>query len=270
MSATAPAISTDPRRGQIQQSRRGSSVNSGRGERIVDIALGSGLLVAGLRRPRSVSGVAMIAGGAWFLSAAATGHFKPYAALGLVRREQRSNAGLIIERSVTIGRPPEQVYAYWRDFSRLPTFMRHLDSVAVTDATRSRWVARAPFGRTVEWDAQITEDRPNQLIAWESLPGTLVPNQGEVHFTEAPGGRGTEVTVRLTYQPPMGTAGAAAARMLMEEPTLQVREDLRRLKAILETGETPTTSNQPHGKLIIGFARGQQPALSGRQKERHP
>ena len=265
MSATAPAIATDPRRGLTQQTRRrGSSVNSGRGERIADIALGGGLLVAGLRRPRSLSGVAMIAGGAWFLSAAATGHFKPYAALGLVRREQRSNAGLIVERSITIGLPQQQVYAYWRDFSRLPTFMRHLALVTMTDNSRSHWVARAPLGRQVEWDAQITLDRPSELIAWESLPGTLVPNQGAVHFTEAPGGRGTEVTVRITYQPPMGTAGAAAARMLLEEPTLQVREDLRRLKAILETGETPSTSDQPHGKLIIGKGRGLESRLAGR------
>lgn len=265
MSATAPAISSDPRRGPTQQTRRrGSSVNSGRSERIIDIALGGGLLLAGLRHPRSVGGVAMIAGGAWFLSAAATGHFKPYAALGLVRREQRSTEGLIVERSITIGLPPQQVYAYWRDFSRLPTFMRHLNAVTVTDNTRSHWVARAPLGRTVEWDAQITTDRPNELITWESLPGTLVPNQGEVHFTQAPAGRGTELTVRLTYQPPLGTAGAAAARMLLEEPTLQVREDLRRLKAILETGETPTTTNQPHGKLVIGKGRGQTSALAGR------
>ncbi|HKV84142.1 MAG TPA: SRPBCC family protein [Ktedonobacterales bacterium] len=263
MSAATPTISSDARRGLTEQTRRrGSSVNSGQAERLLDIAIGGGLVLAGLRRPFSVAGAALIAGGGVFLYAAATGHFKPYAALGLVRNEQRSGAGLIVERSITIGAPPDTVYAYWRDFARLPTFMRHLDAVTTTDGAHSHWVARAPLGRTVEWDAQITEDRPNELIAWESLPGTLVPNQGEVRFSAAPGGRGTELTVRMTYQPPLGAAGAAVARILLEEPTLQVREDLRRLKAILETGETPTVENQPRGKLIIG--KGREVALPGR------
>ncbi|HEV7136050.1 MAG TPA: SRPBCC family protein [Steroidobacteraceae bacterium] len=263
MSAATPTIAGNPRAGQTEQTRRrGSSVNSGRAERILDIGIGGGLVLAGLRRPFSVTGAALIAGGGVFLYAAATGHFKLYAALGLVRAGQRSGAGLIVERSITVGSSPETVYAYWRDFARLPTFMRHLETVTTTDETHSHWVARAPLGKHVEWDAEITADRPNKLIAWQSLPGTLVPNQGEVRFMAAPGDRGTEVTVRMTYQPPMGSAGAAAARMLLEEPTLQIREDLRRLKAILETGETPTTDNQPHGKLIIG--KGREVALPGR------
>src|SRR5579859_958941 len=236
------------------QSRRGrTSINSGWGERLADFALGGGLIVGGLQR-RSLLGGALILGGGWFLYAGATGHFQPYAALGLVR-EGGSGSGLVVERSITIGKPREQVYRYWRDFAHLPTFMRHLEAVTTSDGRRSHWVAKAPLGRQVEWDAEITTELPNELIAWESLPGARVANRGEVRFADAPGGRGAELSVRLTYAPPLGTAGAAVARLFTEEPNQQIDEDLRRLKAILETGETPTTENQPHGKVVIGKER---------------
>lgn len=251
----ATAVPESARSSAFEQSLRGpGSINSGRSERLLDVALGSALIFAGLRR-RSLFGGALVLGGGWFLYAAATGHFQPYAALGLVREGGRSDNGLVVERTATIGVPREQVYRFWRDFSHLPSFMQHLEAVTILDTTRSHWVAKAPLGRHMEWDAEITAERPDELIAWQSLPGARAPNRGEVRFAEAPGGRGTEVTVRLTYKPPLGTAGAAFARLFAEEPGQQIADDLRRLKAILEAGEAPTTQQQPHGKLIIGTGR---------------
>jgi uncharacterized membrane protein len=136
-----------------------------------------------------------------------------------------------------VGRPVEEVYAYWRDFENLPRFMRHLEVVRVIDDRRSHWVARAPAGKTVEWDAEITEDRPNELIAWHSLEGADVHNGGSVRFLRAPGGRGTEVRVEIEYVPPLGKLGSKIAMLWREEPGQQVQDDLRHFKQVMETGE---------------------------------
>ncbi|HEX5580384.1 MAG TPA: SRPBCC family protein, partial [Gemmatimonadaceae bacterium] len=152
--------------------------------------------------------------------------------------------------SVTILSPREEVYEFWRDFQNLPRFMRHLESVRVLDDRRSHWVARAPAGRTVEWEAEIVEDRPNELIAWRSVAGADVDNAGHVRFSDAPGGRGTEVTVALRYDPPAGKLGAAVAKLFHEEPGQQVEEDLRRFKQVMETGDIvvsdATVDRGPH------------------------
>jgi uncharacterized membrane protein len=255
--ATSPAV--------VEQARRGrSSINSGVGERIADLFIGGALVASGVVR-RGIGGATLIAGGGWFLYAAATGHFSPYATLSLVREGRRSSAPLIVERSITVNLPREQAYAYWRDLARLPTFMRNLESVTVTDQTRSHWVVTAPLGKRVEWDAEVTDDQPNARIAWRSLPGTNVPNQGEVRFADAPGQRGAEIWVRLTYQPPLGTAGAVVARLYRREPNQQIDVDLRRLKAILEAGEAPTVERQPHGKHVwsnAGKGRGSKEAIA--------
>jgi uncharacterized membrane protein len=142
-----------------------------------------------------------------------------------------------VVRSVTIRQPIAMVYDFWRNFENLPRFMVHLESVRVTGDRRSHWVARAPAGRTVEWDAETLEDRPNELIAWRTLPGATVPNSGQIRFREADGGRGTEVHVEIRYDPPAGKLGALVAKLFGEEPNQQVAGDLRRLKQVLETGE---------------------------------
>jgi uncharacterized membrane protein len=115
--------------------------------------------------------------------------------------------------------------------------MAHLESVQVLDDRRSHWKAKAPAGTTVEWDAETIEDRPNELIAWRSLPDATVPNSGTVRFKDAPGDRGTEVLVQLSYQPPGGKVGALIAKLFGEEPKQQVKGDLRRFKQVMETGE---------------------------------
>ena len=126
--------------------------------------------------------------------------------------------GVQVRQQITVNRPPEEVYRFWRDFENLPRFMEHLESVRVHDDRRSRWTARAPAGTSVEWDAEITEDRPNERIAWRSVTDADVPNSGAVRFTPAPGGRGTEVHVELRYDPPGGKLGALIAKLFGEEP----------------------------------------------------
>ena len=141
------------------------------------------------------------------------------------------------KRSVTINRPLEEVYAFWRHFENLPRFMRHLVSVTETGDRRSHWVAKAPAGKAVEWDAEMTQDLPNELIAWRSLPGSKVYNAGDVRFVRAPGGRGTEVRVTIEYDPPFGKLGSKVAMLWREEPGQQVADDLRHFKQVMETGE---------------------------------
>jgi uncharacterized membrane protein len=142
-----------------------------------------------------------------------------------------------VRKSLIINRSPEELYQFWRDFENLPRFMRHLESVRLTEGGRSHWVAKAPAGTSVEWDAEITEDRPNELIAWRSLDGAEVENSGSVHFERAPGDRGTIVKVEIDYNPPGGVIGAAVARLFGEEPGQQAQESLRTLKQVMETGE---------------------------------
>ncbi len=150
-------------------------------------------------------------------------------------------------RSVTINRDRDEVYRYWRDLDRLPTFMIHLDSVKQRDDRRSHWVANAPAGRHVEWDAEIVEDRPSELIQWQSTDGSDVPNGGAVRFVDAPGGRGTEVHVDLHYDPPGGRLGATIAKVFGEEPEQQLRDDLRRFKQVMEVGEVVLSDGSPDG-----------------------
>jgi uncharacterized membrane protein len=144
--------------------------------------------------------------------------------------------------------PPEEVYAFWRNLENLPRFMQHLESVRMTDERRSTWRARAPAGTTVEWEAETVEDRPNELIAWRSLPGSSVPNSGQVRFVPAAGNRGTEVHVELQYDPPGGKLGAVVAKLFGREPGQQVASDLRRFKQVLETGEVVHSDASIHGR----------------------
>ena len=152
--------------------------------------------------------------------------------------EARSERGAVpVNKSIVVNAAPEEVYRFWRDFENLPRFMRHLESVRVTGEGRSHWVAKAPAGGTVEWEAEVTEDRPNQLIAWRSLEGSEVENWGSVRFEQAPGGRGTVVHVELDYNPPGGAAGALVAKLLGGDPDAQMQTDLRRFKQVMEVGE---------------------------------
>lgn len=148
--------------------------------------------------------------------------------------------GAITARAVTINRPAAELYAYWRDLSNLPSFMDNVVSIA-PNGDRSHWVVKAPGGKTVEWDARITEDRPNELIAWASEEGADVSNSGRIEFRDA-GARGTVVTATIAYDPPAGVIGKVIAKMFQREPAIQARRDLRRFKQLMETGEIATSS----------------------------
>lgn len=153
-----------------------------------------------------------------------------------------------VKKAITINRPRADVYQFWHDFRNLPRFMKHLDDVQVTGDRRSHWRARAPAGTTVEWDAELVDDRPNELIAWRSVDGSDVDNSGSVRFVRAPDGRGTEVHVELEYAPPGGALGATVAKLFGEEPEQQVQSDLRRFKQVLETGEVVYSEATVHGR----------------------
>jgi uncharacterized membrane protein len=151
-----------------------------------------------------------------------------------------------VKESITVDRGAEEAYAYWRDFENLPRFMQHLEDVRITDGNRSHWKAAAPAGRSVEWDAETTEDLPGERIAWRSLPGADIANRGVVRFASAPGDRGTEVHVDLRYEAPAGKLGSWVAKLFGEEPALQVKGDLRRFKQVLETGEVVRSDASIH------------------------
>jgi uncharacterized membrane protein len=141
-----------------------------------------------------------------------------------------------IHRSITIGRAREDVYRFWRDLENLPRFMPRLEWVRDLGGGRSRWAAMGPAG-PIEWEAEITRDRENELIAWRSLQPLLGFVSGNVSFSDAPAGRGTIVTVEMRYAPPGGRIGSAMLKMVRREPGQQIGDDLRRLKQIMETGE---------------------------------
>ena len=153
-----------------------------------------------------------------------------------------------VERTVTIEKSAEDLYRFWHTLENLPRFTRHLKSVKVYDDGRSHWVTSAPMGNSVEWDARITEDRPNQVIAWTSVEGADIANSGSVHFQPAPGDRGTEVKVITTYDAPAGVVGDAIAKLFGENPKQQIGDDLARFKMLMETGEIATNEGQPSGR----------------------
>jgi uncharacterized membrane protein len=169
-------------------------------------------------------------------------------------RQQLGGArGIHVEHSVTINRPVAEVYRFWRNFENLPKFMQHLEQVAMRDGGISHWVARGPGGMKVEWDARIINEIENKVIGWQSLEGSRVSTAGAVNFDESD--RGTIVHVHLQYNPPGGKLGAVVAWLAGEEPNIQVREDLRRFKQLMETGEIATTAGQTSGRAARRSAR---------------
>ncbi len=172
-----------------------------------------------------------------------------YAAYMLLRREPTPNEKRVrVEKHVTVNRPAAELYGYWRKLENLPKVMGHLESVQELDETRSHWVAKAPAGRAVEWDAEIVQDVANERISWKALEGSDIENAGSVAFTELPHGLFTELAVVLAYEPPLGKVGATLARLLGEEPHKQLQDDLRRFKQLMETGEVATVTGQTSGR----------------------
>ena len=169
-----------------------------------------------------------------------------------LRATQSSGAPAIsVRQTITINAAPAELYGFWKNVENLPLFMEHLESVSKVNERVSHWVAKAPAGACVEWDAEIIDDQPERRLGWRTLPDSQVMHEGMVSFEPAIGGRGTVVRVEMLYVPPAGKVGVWIARLFGEEPALQVGDDLRRLKQLLETGEVATTLGQSTGKRSI-------------------
>jgi uncharacterized membrane protein len=238
------------------RSKSHAGSNVGETERWVSGAAGAALVAHGLKKG-SLGGLVLAGLGGGLLFRAATGHCGLYDRLGVSTADRRRVAfkgfrdvhrGILVKKSVTVSRPIEEVYRYWRDFANFSRFMQHLEKVQVTDPRHSHWVARGPMGKSVEWDAEIFNEKPNELIAWRSLPGSQVDHAGSVRFRKAPADRGTEVHVELNYEPPGGRLGAAIAWLFGEEPRIQMEDDLLRFKQVMEAGEIATVDGQPKGR----------------------
>ena len=212
-------------------------------ERWASIVGGSAMVLMGLQQ-RSLRGVlTAIAGGSLAYHGATADKSlqeKVIDATGI-------NKAIRVEKTVTINKSAEELYNYWHNFENLPTFMKHVKSVQVLDMRRSHWVANAPLGQTIEWNADIINDQPNQLIAWASEEGAEIDNSGFVRFQPA-GDRGTEVKVVMEYNVPGGMLTAAIAKLFGEEPEQQIGDELRRFKQLMETGEIATIEGQSRGQ----------------------
>lgn len=231
--------------GILGQPRPTAGIWSRVGGDVIDLSLLGAALGASSRRGRVVASLAAV-GGVTALDVLAGDRL---ARRSPARAADASRDGSIqVVESVIVNAKPARAFEAWSRLESLPTFMRHLARVEKRDESRSHWVARAPGGGTVEWDAEIVEETPGRIIAWRSTGDSSVRNSGTVRFVEEPAGRGTRIEVDLRYTPPLGGAGAIVAKMLGEEPSLQLKEDLRRFKQILETGEIPTTEGQPSGR----------------------
>ena len=201
------------------------------------LILGGALLALGLRRVSFGGAALALTGGALLYRE-------------LARQPGQAGAKTSeVTRSVTIGRSADELYSSWRGAGHLPRVMEHFAVITETDQDQAHWTVRVPGGRSFSWDTRVVDDRPGELLSWQSLPGTELPNRGEVRFRPAPGDRGTEVTLHLHFQPPGGALGAAAAKALNGlVPSLLVGDALRRFKSLVETGEIPTLDRNPSGR----------------------
>jgi len=255
MASTYNGVLSDERWENLRKPEADDSINVGKTERLISGVAAAAVAAVGIRKRRLRPLLLPIAGS--LFSRAVTGRCAVNRAIGRNSAKGgrvspvasvRRGEGVKVEKRVVVNRPVEEVYRFWRNFENLPRFMDHLESVTVLDETRSHWVAKAPAGTRVEWDASIHNEIENELIAWRSLEGADVNHAGSVHFTPAGQGQ-TEVRVVLSYEPPAGKVGAALAKLLGEEPSQQVDDDLRRLKQVLEATEIQTNSRQPAARI---------------------
>lgn len=241
----------------LSQEKPVESVWSRVGGDVVDLAmLGAAYVSSGSKKGRVCMTSAAVAGIALLDFVAAqesTRRSKSTSAPGASR----------VSESVMIARSPEELYWFWRNFENLPRFMKHLQSVtsyqsdktnvgassrSTPQGDRSHWRAKGPLGTMVEWDAEITQDRPGEMIAWRSLEGSDVDHMGYVKFMNVPGRQETRVRVKMQYRPVAGVVGANIAKILGSSPDWKIKDDLRRFKQLMETGEIITTEGQPSGR----------------------
>jgi uncharacterized membrane protein len=231
----------------------GGEVNVGRTERLASTLGGGALAVVGARR-RGVPGALLATLGAALLHRGVTGHCHLYSAVGIDTSRDTADApeavpaaedwGTRVQASITIARSPDELYAYWRDFTNAPKFMHRIIRVDVLEGgQRSRWTAEGLRGRTIEWTSELTDDRPGR-IAWTTLPGSDLPHRGFVEFTRGAERGETIVHHALDFDPPGGIVGQAIASALHELPEVMLRDDLRRFKQLMETGMVLRTGHR--------------------------
>ena len=213
-------------------------------ERWASLIGGGAMVLMGLSQ-RSLRGVLTAVAGGGLIYQGATKQ-------STIKQAQQAITGSVsqaikVEKTVTIDKPASELYHFWHNFENLPNFMKHLKSVKVYDNKRSHWIASGPLGGSVEWDADIIEDRENEFISWASVEGADVDNSGFVRFKKAPGDRGTEVKVVMEYNPPGGALTATFGKLFGEEPEQQIGDELRRFKMLMEAGEIATNEGQPRG-----------------------
>jgi uncharacterized membrane protein len=239
--------------------------NVGDSERAISVATGAALAVYGLDR-HDVRGGVLAVVGAELIRRGATGHCLVYEALNVSTARDathhgfhrdlpaspaatvRASRAVKIEHSVTVMRPAGELYDFWRDAANVPRVVEFIEAVEPMSETAARWRARGPGGIAIDWDAQIINDIPNELIAWKSVGDADIPNAGSIHFRPAPDAKGTEVRLVLEYEPPAGHLGAWVATLVKKNPDEQLRTALHRFKQLAETGEVLTNEGQTSGR----------------------
>jgi uncharacterized membrane protein len=209
--------------------------------------VGGAALVSFVARERSWRALGAAVAGVPLIYRGATGSWPVPRAVTRKVRSAAQAGPLQVETSLVIAKPATELYAFWRDLENLPRFMKNLDEVHEIGDRRSRWVGRTPLGAKAGWEAEIVDEQPGRLISWQSVEDSLVETAGSVVLEEAPAGRGTIVRVSLEVRPPGLLVGQALARFSRPLLEMEVREDLRRFKSLMEAGEVPTTAGQPAG-----------------------
>lgn len=233
VSALAPATGT-------------SKVNVGNTERIISTLGGAALAVMALRDLKSPAGMGMLLGGTMLLSRGLSGYCMVNNAIGR-NTAHKANSPVEVKTTVSLNRPRNEVYSFWRNLENLPRFMRHLEKVEEIDQTRSRWTAKGPAGvGKVSWEAEILEDHQNEFISWQSLPGSTIDNAGHVRFVETP--TGTDIKVQITYRMPGGDLGGVAGKLFGPTAEKMMREDIQELKNVMEGKETRSGSSRKKNK----------------------
>lgn len=251
MAKKTESLAKLPGMAQIDPMPSGSSkINVGENERVLSVAGGALLAAIGLRQGSLGGALLAVIGGA-LVFRGASGYCPINEAISRDTGEGKSETDVIeIAEVITIDKPREEVYQYWRRLENLPKFMTHLQSVSQLDDKRSHWVASIPgtekfenFGN-VEWDAEIVEEEENSRLVWRSVPGASIDNSGEVRFTDTPQGHGTELHAVIKYRPPQGIVGEIASKLLNPVFKKMVEGDIKRFKRLLETNSNPVEQEE--------------------------
>jgi uncharacterized membrane protein len=240
------------RESALRESRAARSANVGVAERILSTAAGGLLIVRGLQK-RSLFSVAGAALGAELIRRGVSGQCMLYRTTGINTAATKPGSEIGIDapevrRSITIEKPVEEVYRFWRDPANMRRIVSHFAEVTPVRDGITHWAVRGPLGQRLEWDRSDREEIPGQTIVWHSLPAATVPNRGEITFQPGPDGIGTEVHVRIQFEPPLGTLGAVVAKTLHKIPHAMAGQTLRRFKSLAETGEIPTLEHNPSAR----------------------